>query len=85
MDDVFDMFTDELYIPPEFTGKNTHTYIDTEMTADITDYLGNTETITSPSSVHLSECDFTLSISKGYAKFLDMLRHGYLDLGRGKL
>ena len=85
VDDVFDMFTDELYIPQEFTGKNTHTYIDTEMTADITDYLGNTETITSPSSVHLSGCDFTLSISKGYAKFLDMLRHGYLDLGRGKL
>lgn len=84
IDKVFEMFNDNLYIPPEYTGKNTHTYIDTEMTETITDYQGHTETVYSPSSVHLSECDFTLSISRQYNKFLCMLRDGYLFVGRGK-
>ena len=37
---VFDMFTDELTIPKENTGKNTHTYIDTPITETIVDYTG---------------------------------------------
>ena len=35
---VFDMFNDELYIPAEETGKNTHTYIDEEMKIQSIDY-----------------------------------------------
>lgn len=85
VDRVFKMFNNDLYIPPEYTGKNTHTYIDTAMTETVTDYQGNTEEIYAPSSVHLSECDFTLSISKQYNKFLCMLRDGYLFIGRDKV
>ena len=78
---VFENFTDDLYIPPSETGKNTHTYIDDELTYNITDYQGNTMEITSKSCVHLSPCDFTLSISKQYNKFLRDLRNGYLYTG----
>ena len=78
---VFEMFNDDLYIPSDRTGKNTHTYIDDEMEGEITDYLGNKTFVKSLSSVHLSECEFTLSISKQYNKFLLMLRDGYLFTG----
>lgn len=78
---VFENFNDELYIPENETGKNTHTYIDTEMTATITDYQNNTVVVTALTGVHLSPCEFTLSISKQYSKFLRDLRNGYLFTG----
>lgn len=78
---VFDSFNDDLYIPANETGKNTHTYIDESITATITDYQNNTVEITALSGVHLSPCEFTLSISKQYNKFLRDLRNGYLFTG----
>lgn len=79
--DIFNHFTDELYIPPNATGKNTHTYIDDEMEGIIVDYTGRKTNVKSLSSIHLSECDFTLSISKQYNNFLMMLKQGYLYKG----
>ena len=78
---VFEMFTDDLTIPPDETGKNTHTYIDNEHTLTVTDYLGNTETITTLSGIHLEETGFTLSVSERLLKFLDDLKAGYLYMG----
>lgn len=78
---VFEAFNDDLYIPANETGKNTHTYIDTPITATITDYQNNTMEITALTGVHLSPCEFTLSISKQYNKFLRDLRNGYLFTG----
>ena len=78
---VFESFNDDLYIPANETGKNTHTYIDTPITATITDYQNNMVEITALSGVHLSPCEFTLSISKQYNKFLRDLRNGYLFTG----
>ena len=81
IDKVFEIFNDDLYIPETETGKNTHTYIDETISAMITDYQGNTTEITSLSSVHLSPCEFTLSISKQYSRFLKDLKNGYLFTG----
>lgn len=81
IDKVFDIFNDDLYIPENETGKNTHTYIDEPISAMITDYQGNETEITSLSGVHLSPCEFTLSISKQYSKFLQELKNGYLFTG----
>ena len=78
---VFDMFNDELYIPAENTGKMTHTYIDIEYDFNIMDYLGNESHVNTKSGVHLEPCDFTLSISLQYAKFLKMLLQGYIYKG----
>ena len=78
---VFDMFNDDLFIPASETGKNTHTYIDDEMTAEVTDYKGYSATVTALSGVHLSECEFTLSISSQYSKFLENYRSGYIFAG----
>ena len=79
---VFNMFDDELYIPADETGKNTHTYIDDEMKIQSVDYQGNVEDITIPSAIHLGKCEFTLSISKQYNKFLTDFKDGYLFKNR---
>ena len=42
------------------------------------DYQGNVEDITIPSSIHLGECEFTLSVSKQYNRFLKDFKDGYL-------
>ena len=78
---IFNAFNDQLYIPADKTGKMTHTYIDDEMKMIITDYLGNTEIVTSKSAIHLEACDFTLSISDQYKQFLRNLSKGYIYKG----
>lgn len=78
---VFENFNDDLYIPENETGKHTHTYIDSPITSMITDYQNNVVEVTALSGVHLSPCEFTLSISKQYSKFLHDLRNGYLFTG----
>lgn len=78
---VFKMFDDSLKIPKEETGKNTHTYIDTEKEYTITDYQGNIETVKSLSGIHLEETEFNLSISDFYIKFYMMLQQGQVWKG----
>ena len=81
---VFDMFTDDLYIPSENTGKNTHTYIDIEISEEIEDYTGIKQTVTSLSGVHLEPAHFSLSISDYFVKFYKMLQNGYILKGDRK-
>ena len=78
---VFANFNDDLYIPENETGKHTHTYIDSPITSMITDYQNNVVEVSALSGVHLSPCEFTLSISQQYSKFLHDLRNGYLFTG----
>lgn len=78
---VFEMFNDDLYIPADRTGKMTHTYVDECFEFDILDYQGHTSTVISKSGIHLENCEFTLSISKQYGKFIEMLLNGYLFTG----
>ena len=77
-DKIFDLFNNELYIPPDKTGKMTHSYIDEVKQFELTDYLGNTKFINSLSSLHLSECEYTLSLSRQYLKFIESLSQGYI-------
>ena len=76
IDKIFYNFNNDLYVPADKTGKNTHTYIDDKRECEITDYLGNTQHIVSLSCVHLSECDFTLSLSEKYIQFLQNINNG---------
>lgn len=78
---LFDNFTNQLYVPACETGKMTHTYIDEELTSMITDYLGETEEVHSKSSIHLENCDFTLSTSRKFLDFLDNFTKGYIFKG----
>lgn len=68
--DIFDVFNDELYIPPEYTGKNTHTYIDEIRNGVVTDYKGYTVEFEELSSVHLEKADYSLSLAREYVNYL---------------
>lgn len=78
---VFDIFTDELHVPADQTGKMTHTYIDEEMAFNCEDYLGQTTMVNTLSSIHLESCDFTLSIAGQYREFLKNVSNGYIYQG----
>lgn len=69
-DKVFDNFTDGLYIPPEYTGKLTHTYIDEPKSGRVIDYLGQENEYNELSSVHLEKADYTLSIAQEYSDYI---------------
>lgn len=69
-DNVFTAFSNNLYIPAGYTGKNTHTYIDDVRTGKIKDYQGNVATYTEYSGVHLGASDYSLSIAQQYIDFL---------------
>ena len=85
--DLFDLFSEDLYIPKEYTimengkqviksgtGKNIHTYIDEEQSGFITDYLGKKSYYHELSSVHIEKADYTLSISDVYLSYLLSIR-----------
>lgn len=69
-DGIFDAFTNYLDIPPQATGKNIHTYIDYEMTGDITDYTGQTSSYHEQTAVHLEPTGYSLSLSVMYLNYL---------------
>ena len=69
-DDVFNAFSNHMYIPIDHTGKLTHTYIDEPISGELTDYQGVTAKYFEGSCIHLSKQDYDLSISAQYADFL---------------
>lgn len=73
--DIFDVFDNQMYIPINKTGKNTHTYIDNEFTCNITDYTGKTKKVICKSGVHLQPCDFTMSLGEQYLDYLINLKN----------
>lgn len=68
--DVFQLFKEGMYIPPEFTGKKTLTYIDESRDGIVTDYLGKTCEYHELSCVHMCGADYTLSLAQDYVNFL---------------
>ena len=66
----FKFFTNDMYIPAEHTGKLTHTYIDDCMEGDCIDYLGNKYHYKEYSGIHLSPCDFSLSMTELFLKLI---------------
>lgn len=79
LEKVFKMFDDELTIPAGKTGKLTHTYIDEGREVAVKDYKGAIAKAEARSSVHLSDCEFSLSISRQYAAFLKAFMEGYIS------
>lgn len=70
---VFENFTNKLYIPSDYTGKNTHTYLDDEMQGVVTDYLGNVSEFHELSGIHLEKADYSLALSDEYINYITSL------------
>ena len=75
--DPFECFNDNMYVPPEYTGKLTHTYIDDEMRGTIKDCNGVSYTYYEKSGVHLEAQEYSLSIGYAYAQFLKGVKTYY--------
>lgn len=71
--DPFEVFNDDMYIPAEFTGKNTHIYLDEPMDGIIEDYTGLKAEFHELSGVHLEAQDYSLSLAADYVNFLKMI------------
>lgn len=69
-----DKFNDDMYVPEDYTGKLTHTYVDEPYEMDVVDYLGNHSVVSELSYIHLSKQDFTLNIAKSFLEYLDAFR-----------
>lgn len=67
---IWDAFSDELYIPPGKSGKQTHTYIDDPRDGVVVDYLGTPAEYHERSCIHMEAADYSLSISREYRDFL---------------
>lgn len=71
----FEFFDNFMYIPPEKSGKKTHTYIDSEISGLITDYQGNTDIYNEKSFVHLENCGFDLSLTQNFIDYVESLKN----------
>lgn len=67
----YDMFTEDMYIPKEHTGKMLHTYIDIPIKGDIIDYEGEVNHYSELGAVHLEPIDFTMSLSSKFKDYLN--------------
>ena len=69
-DKVFENFNNGLYIPAEYTGKLTHTYIDERSKGTVKDYLGNIGEYDELSSIHLEPASYDMSLAQKFVNFL---------------
>lgn len=74
--DPYEFFDNDMFIPAEHTGKLIHTYIDDTMQGSAVDYLGNKFEYYERSVVHLSPCEFSLSLSWQFLQLLGGIRDG---------
>ena len=70
LNNPFDAFNDGLIIPPQFTGKLTHTYVDEIKQGVIIDYRGNAVDYTALSGIHLEQCEYNLGLTSNYIDYL---------------
>lgn len=71
---IFEAFEDGLKVPASKTGKNTHTYIDTERRGYMTDYNGDTAPYYEKSCIHLEATSFEMGLAPEFAMYIEMLK-----------
>lgn len=68
--DPFKFFSDGMEIPGEYTGKQTHTYIDDEMRGVVIDYTGVKSEYYEKSGIHLSYSPYKMSLISEFIEYL---------------
>lgn len=77
----FDLFNENAIVPKGYSGRQISSYIDYEETLEVTDYQGHTGTFTVPSALHLSETEYSFSISAEFANFLNGIENDNNEKG----
>lgn len=75
---IFDAFNDGLVIPSEYSGRLTHTYIDTPRKGVLTDMYGTPAEYCELSAVHLEPATFTLGMVGEFVRFINQVKEGDL-------
>lgn len=73
-DGIFEHFSEDLEIPGEHTGKQTHYYCDTPLNCTLTDYNGITAEVHEKSYIHLEAAPYSLSYGKGFVAYYKYIR-----------
>lgn len=77
-DAAFDFFDNNLYIPPNATGKQLHTYIDEEISGVVVDYTGQAAEYHERSYIHLEPTSYDLSLTRAYLDYVKGIKQeGY--------
>lgn len=71
--DPFKGFTNNMHIPPDYSGRLTLTYIDEHIQGVVTDYLGNPAPYDELTSIHMEPSEYTMSMSDTYRMFMNMM------------
>lgn len=71
---IFENFNENLEIPAEYSGSNTHTYIDEKREGIVKDYKGNYFQYKELTAVHLEKSAYKFSIGKQFADYLKNLQ-----------
>ena len=67
---LFEMFNETLEVPPDKTGKLTHTYFDDECEGWLVDYTGHGAEYYEKSYVHLEDAGYAMSLAKEFIDYL---------------
>lgn len=67
---AFYYFTDDMYIPPENTGKLCMTYNDNSADGIVTDYLGNSEEYHTSSFIHSEKEPYVMSLAQEFKNYM---------------
>lgn len=70
----FDLFTDQLTIPKELTGKNIVTYVDSGFDEDVVDYLGNPAHVEERAYIHMEAAPFKMGIDGDFKRIMNKRR-----------
>lgn len=77
----FEYFKDDMKIPKEYSHRLTHTYCFGEYNYELTDYQGNTATVSETSYIHMEPAEFNLGLAP---EFVDFLLDAEFDARNGR-
>ena len=76
---AFKNFNFEMKIPADYSGRTTHTYLDSNYSGIVTDYQGVSCEYKTLSGIHLEKTTFEISISEKYEDFLREFEKGIIE------
>ena len=77
-DKIFDAFTDGLRVPPEYSGRLIHTYIDEQRNGILYDKLGIPCEYSELSAIHLEPAAYTIGDISAFVRFINQIKEGDL-------
>ena len=71
-------FENKLKIPPDYTGKMTHYYIDDRRKGTVIDYQGNSFDFDAPSGIYLEKAGYDFDVKEKYLLYLEQVKGRYI-------